>query len=102
MIVSLHEDFFNKKGSLRGNSLGRYFEILAVDVLHHHHDEDSYYQDGRVLEHRPPVARLVVCQRAARAEYFEDADDAKEEKDHPDDFVAFEYVANRYLHVVLF
>ena len=73
-------------------------EIFAVDVLNHHHRHHAKQENAAVLDDGSPVVGLVEGERAAGAEHLDEANDTKEEKDHPYDLVALEDVAEGESH----
>ena len=67
-------------------------EIFAFHVERHNHTENAQNQDADVLHHGRQIASSLIRQLRRSRIHLDHADDAQEEKDHPDDLVALENI----------
>ena len=72
-------------------------EILAFDVKRNNSQEHTETQQADVLDDRRDIASSFVGQLGRGRKNLYDADETKEEKHHPDDFVTLEYVSNFFV-----
>jgi hypothetical protein len=61
-----------------------------MNVMDENHNNDPNYQEDTVLGNRRPMVAAFVGQSTGCAEYFDNGDNTKEEKNNPDNLVAFE------------
>ena len=67
-------------------------EIFAFHVERYNHTENAQNQDADVLHHGRQITSSLVRQLRRSRIHLDNADDAQEEKDHPDDLVALENI----------
>ena len=68
-------------------------EVLAFDVKRDNSQKHTDAQQADVFDDRRGIASSFVGQLGRGRKYLYDADETKEEKHHPDDFVTLEYVS---------
>ena len=68
-----------------------HLEPFIGDVVYQYYNDGTYHQEDAVLRNRPPMVAALIGKRTGSTEHLCNGDEAEEEENNPNHFVAFEY-----------